>query len=111
MAKRLKKSAAVRRRRGALAPEGYFYDSFNYPALVEVLLQPLGPGGVDFSTTLARAERRDAELFGSVEGVRCRYRERYIPGQQLYLREAQPERFASVIVDTNDPDRPILCTT
>ncbi|HYJ06598.1 MAG TPA: hypothetical protein VEX43_15795 [Chthoniobacterales bacterium] len=37
--------AAVRRRRGALSPEGYFHDSFNYPALVEMLLQPLGPGG------------------------------------------------------------------
>lgn len=37
--------AAVRRRRGALSPEGYFHDSFNYPALVEALLQPLGPGG------------------------------------------------------------------
>src|SRR5262249_1391568 len=35
---------AVRRCRGALSPEGYFNDSFNYPALVEALLQPLGPG-------------------------------------------------------------------
>ena len=154
--------AAVRRRRGALSPEGYFHDSFNYRALVETLLRPLGPGGslafrravfnfrtdtivdapleraernaillldgvfllrpklrahfdfsiflrADFSITLARAERRDLELLGSVEEVRRRYRERYIPGQQLYLREVQPERFASVIIDNNDPDRPILC--
>lgn len=154
--------AALRRRRGALSPEGYFHDSFNYPALVELLLQPLGPRGslafrravfdfrtdtivdaaleraepnaillldgvfllrtelrahfdfsiflrVDFSTTLARAEQRDVELLGSVEEVRRRYHERYIPGQQLYLREAQPERFASVIIDNHDPDRPIPC--
>lgn len=35
----------ARYRRGSLSPEGYFHDSFNYPALIEALLQPLGPGG------------------------------------------------------------------
>lgn len=35
----------VRRRRGSLSPEGYFHDSFDYPALVKNLLRPLGPGG------------------------------------------------------------------
>jgi uridine kinase len=150
---------AIRRRRGSLSPEGYFEDSFNYPALKEALLQPLGPGGCrsfrravfdfrtdepvarvleeasadaillfdgvfllrdelrahfDFSVfvraafevTIRRAEQRDVYLFGSVEEVRNRYRRRYIPGQQLYFRTAQPERWASVIVDNNDPMRP-----
>lgn len=153
--------AAIRYRRGPLSPEGYFHDSFNYLALVEALLQPLGPGGslafrravfdfrtdtaidaplertepnaillldgvfllrpelrtyfdfsifirVDFSITLARAERRDAEQFGSIEEVRHRYHERYIPGQRIYLATVQPERIASVVVDNNDPARPIL---
>ncbi len=36
---------AIRRRQGSLSPEGYFEDSFNYPALIDALLQPLGPGG------------------------------------------------------------------
>jgi uridine kinase len=45
-------------------------------------------------------------LFGSVEEVRHRYQNRYIPGQQLYFRTAQPERWASVIVDNNDPTKP-----
>jgi uridine kinase len=31
--------------RGAESPEGYFLDSFDYPALRAVLLEPLGPGG------------------------------------------------------------------
>jgi uridine kinase len=31
--------------RGAESPEGYFLDSFQYPALRDVLLKPLGPGG------------------------------------------------------------------
>ena len=35
--------ATVRRSRGPLSPEGYFHDSFNYPALVDMLLRPLGP--------------------------------------------------------------------
>lgn len=152
--------AAIRRRQGALSPEGYFHDSFNYPALVEVLLQPLGPGGslkfrraifdfrsnatvdapleraepnavllldgvfllrpelrthfdfsvflrVDFSITVARAEHRDANLFGSVEEVRRRYHERYIPGQRIYLTTVEPERWASIVIDNNDPARPI----
>jgi uridine kinase len=34
-----------RHRRGLASPEGYFYDSFNYSTLIEVLLAPLGPGG------------------------------------------------------------------
>jgi len=142
-----------------MSPDGYFHDSFNYEALVEALLQPLGPGGsgrfrrsvfdfrtdtpvaaetetapagaillfdgvfllrselreyfdysvfvqADFATTTQRAERRDVALFGDVEEVRRRYRERYVPGQQLYLSAAQPERWASIILDNNDPAAP-----
>jgi uridine kinase len=36
---------SVRYRLGRNSPEGYFRDSFNYAALLEVLLAPLGPGG------------------------------------------------------------------
>jgi uridine kinase len=155
--------AAIRKKRGALSPKGYYHDSFNYPALIEGLLQPLGPGGslafrravfdfrtdaavnaplertesnaillldgvfllrpelrmhfdfsiflrVDFGVTLARAERRDTTLFGSVEEVRRRYRERYIPGQQLYLASAQPERWASIVIDNDDPQRAAIAS-
>jgi len=35
----------IRRKRGGLSPEGFYYDSYNYDALEEVLLKPLGPGG------------------------------------------------------------------
>jgi uridine kinase len=34
-----------RYQRGFDSPEGYYYDSFDYPALCENLLIPLGPGG------------------------------------------------------------------
>lgn len=153
--------AAVRYRRGALAPNGYFHDSFDYVALIEALLRPLGPEGslafrrvvfdfrrdaaVDapiehaerksillldgvfllrpelrsyfdfsiflragFSVTVARAEQRDLELLGTLEEVRRRYRERYVPGQELYLGSANPEQWASVLIDNNDPQRPVI---
>ncbi len=59
-----------------------------------------------FDVTVARAERRDLELFGSVEGVRSRYEQRYVPGQRLYLTEVQPDRYASIVVDNDDPLSP-----
>jgi uridine kinase len=36
---------AERHRLGALSPEGYYLDAFDYPAIRNLLLQPLGPGG------------------------------------------------------------------
>jgi uridine kinase len=35
----------IRRNRGDLSPQGFYHDSFNYPALIDVLLEPLGPIG------------------------------------------------------------------
>jgi uridine kinase len=35
----------VRYRMGSRSPEGYFLDSYDYPSLRDVLLDPLGPGG------------------------------------------------------------------
>lgn len=61
-----------------------------------------------FETTLDRAERRDAVLYGSVEEVRNRYERRYIPGQKLYLDECGPKERANVVVDNNDPWNPVF---
>lgn len=149
-------SARIRHKRGSTSPEGYYHDSFNYQALIDSLLAPLGPSGsrqylsavfdyrthselqipiqvakanavllfdgvfllrselmqywdftifveAAFENTLARAEQRDAVLFGSVEEVRRRYEQRYIPGQKLYFDEYQPKERAKVVVDNNDP--------
>ena len=42
-----------RYRRGPASPEGYFLDSFNYPALTSKLLEPLGAGGsLSFRTAI-----------------------------------------------------------
>lgn len=152
---------AIRYRRGPNSPEGYFHESFNYPALIDELLAPLGPAGdrhfrravfdyradrpvempqesappsamlifdgvfllrpelrphfdfsifvrADFTVTVTRAEARDRALFGHAGDVRRRYEQRYIPGQQIYLCTAQPEQYASVVIDNNDPERPAV---
>jgi uridine kinase len=52
-----------------------------------------------FEVRLARAEKRDAVLFRSVEEVRRRYEQRYIPGQKLYFDECRPKERATVVVD------------
>jgi uridine kinase len=61
-----------------------------------------------FETTLARAVRRDADLFGGVEEVRRRYERRYIPGQRLYFAECGPVERACVVVDNNAPRNPLV---
>ena len=42
----------ARANRGPLSPDGYFLDSFDYAALIDGLLQPLGPGGSRTSSAL-----------------------------------------------------------
>jgi uridine kinase len=61
-----------------------------------------------FEVTLARAERRDAILFGSVEEVRGRYEQRYISGQKLYYNECRPKERANIVVDNNDLHNPVM---
>lgn len=57
---------------------------------------------IDFETSLARALVRDLGLFGSPEEVIRRYREKYIPGQQLYLAAVQPAAKADVVIDNRN---------
>lgn len=71
---------SVRYRRGALSPEGFYRDSFDLSALINVLLAPLGPGGsceyrtevfdhvrdTPVSPPLAKAENGTILLFDGV---------------------------------------------
>jgi uridine kinase len=63
---------------------------------------------VGFDVTIRRAERRDLALLGSLEEVRRRYAERYIPGQQLYVTECGPEARATIVVDNEVPMSPSI---
>jgi len=65
--------AEIRRRRGDLSPEGYYYDSFDLPTVVDQVLRPLGPHGT----------------------------RRYRPGLFDYLRdEPSPSRRQTATADT-----------
>jgi hypothetical protein len=61
---------------------------------------------VPFDTVLERAKRRDAELLGGPEEVERLYRERYIPGQQMYLHSVHPENIADIVIDNIDYNKP-----
>lgn len=58
--------------------------------------------------TLRRAAIRDLALFGSAEEIERRYHGRYLPGQELYRREADPEEAADVLVDNDRADAPTV---
>jgi uridine kinase len=58
--------------------------------------------------TLVRARVRDVELFGGIDETERRYRERYLPAQELYRNEADPIASAHVLIDNEDPERPVL---
>jgi uridine kinase len=83
------------------------------------LLRPELDGHWDFSVfvdasfevTLERARDRDLNLFGSDDDVLRQYEQRYIPGQKMYFVECQPKERASVIIDNNDPNNPVIAST
>lgn len=54
--------ARVRHKRGITSSEGYYYDSFNYQALTESLLAPLGPGGSRQYRSAVFDYRTDSEM-------------------------------------------------
>lgn len=60
-----------------------------------------------FEKTVTRTATRDQYLFGDADAVRKRYAERYVPGQELYLRSVDPVRLADVVIDNNDFAAPI----
>ena len=63
---------------------------------------------VDPAISLERAMRRDTSLFGTTEATECLYRERYLPGQKLYLGLVHPEQCSDVLIDNNNPASPTL---
>jgi uridine kinase len=58
--------------------------------------------------TLRRALVRDLALFGSAGEVRRRYTRRYLPGQELYRRRADPAGRADAVLDMTDPSQPVM---
>ena len=55
---------AIRRQRGSLSAEGYYYDAFDYAALKADLLQPLGVGGDSRYRTMSFDVQGDCPVEG-----------------------------------------------
>jgi len=58
---------AERLRRGADSPEGFYLDSFDHAKAVELLLEPLGPGGSRRFRRAAFDSRTDAPVEAPLE--------------------------------------------
>ncbi len=63
---------------------------------------------VDPATSLQRASKRDVGLFGTSDATERRYRERYLPGQELYMSLVHPDQRAEVLINNTDPTAPRL---
>ncbi|MDA3959778.1 MAG: uridine kinase [Planctomycetota bacterium] len=55
-----------------------------------------------------RGCRRDAARLGGEAEVARKYRDRYLAGQGQYLRQHRPDLRADVLIDNEDPDRPVM---
>lgn len=62
----------------------------------------------DFAITTERAIERDGYYLGSKEEIIEKYTKRYVPGQKLYFKEANPKKVANIIIDNNDFENPIV---
>jgi uridine kinase len=58
-----------------------------------------------FETTVERAVIRERDVL-SADEVERRWRERYIPSQQLYFATVRPTRHADIIVHNDEPQKP-----
>lgn len=63
---------------------------------------------ISFDEVLRRAEQRDVPKYG--QGFLDKYRSKYIPIQQWYLDKYEPREMANMVIDNNDPDRPVILT-
>ncbi len=58
---------AIRHARGRESAEGYYYDAYNYPAIIENLLKPLGPKGDLLYKTQVFDLQQDQQLEANFE--------------------------------------------
>lgn len=78
----------------------------------------VGIDGVDAAgkTTLANElvpfieDRGRPVIRASIDGFHnpAKVRQRYIPGQRLYLQQCHPQQNATLVIDNNDLSNPIL---
>jgi len=62
----------------------------------------------DFKITASRATKRDGYYLGSEQEILDKYNQRYVPGQQLYFQEANPQEKADIIIENSDFENPVI---
>ncbi|MFC2075366.1 hypothetical protein ACFLRA_03750 [Bdellovibrionota bacterium] len=63
---------------------------------------------IDFQTSLQRGLERDGKWMGGDSITERKYRERYIPGQQIYLKSVNPKFKADIVFNNVNPKQPNL---
>ncbi|KQC12754.1 MAG: hypothetical protein APR63_10425 [Desulfuromonas sp. SDB] len=63
---------------------------------------------VDFKTVLNRVVKRDGYLLGGEQEIKKKYLNKYLPGQNLYIEQRNPENIADLVIDNNDFIHPKL---
>lgn len=61
---------------------------------------------ISFETLLERALIRDGDKLGTTNEIEEMYKTRYMPGQKLYLEEAEPIKQSNIVIDNNDVANP-----
>lgn len=61
---------------------------------------------ITFNEVLKRATKRDKYLFAEEKLLLDKYRERYIPGQKIYLEEENPKQKADIVIKYDDYENP-----
>jgi hypothetical protein len=91
---------SIRYRQGRDSPEGFFRDSYDYAQLKAVLLDPLSPGHYRAAVFDHRSDLP----------VSAPSNQRYVRGQELYLRTCEPARFATFTINNDDLLAPYIVT-
>ncbi len=65
---------------------------------------------VDFKIAVKRAIGRgtEREYIGAEQEITDRYNQRYIPGQKLYFKKANPKEQADIVIKNSDFENPII---
>jgi len=65
---------------------------------------------VHFKITLKRNINRTMEIqyLGSEQEIVDKYKKRYMPGQKLYFKDANPKEKADIVIDNNNFENPII---
>lgn len=65
---------------------------------------------INFDTALSRniSRSKDINRIGTKNKIIKRYKARYIPGQQIYFKEENPQQKANIVIDNNDYYSPFI---